>query len=108
MYWAIANWFGVVAEQQFYRLSKTKFFTNPRHRIVKDRCYLLIQALLFGWLINSNLIYLFQIDPSYQIIKRLYTENLGFTLYAHFALYCGVIAINVDFTKRLFIEEKIE
>ena len=96
MWWALFNWLGIIAEQQLYRMTKTDTFLRPQHRYLKDRSLILVKAILFGMLINSNLIYLFQSDTSFQIILRLYTENVLFLFTAHAVLYCGIIAISTN------------
>merc|ERR1712062_430409 len=96
MWWAVTNWLGIITEQQVYRYSISSFHVSSSNRFIKDRLLILTKAIIFGALINTNLIYLFQVDSSYQIISRLYTESILFTLTAHFVLYCGIIAINTN------------
>ena len=50
------------------------------------------------------MIYLFQWEVTLQLVKRLYLENLFFTLYAHFVLYCGVITINTNHVSKIKVE----
>ena len=97
-YWALVNWLGISLERQLYLYSKA-CQTSLQNRLV-----LVLQAVLFGALINSNMIYLFQWEVTLQLVKRLYLENLFFTLYAHFVLYCGVITINTNHVSKIKVE----
>jgi len=94
-YWALVNWAGVSLERQLYIYSKS---TQTR---LQNRIVLSLQAVLFGLLIMSNLIYLFQWEVTLQIVKRLYTESLVFTVHAHVVLYCGVVAINTNHISKI-------
>ena len=89
---------GVLAEVFVYRMSKLNFsFFSKFPNWFRHRFHIFVQSILFGWLINSNLIFLFQHEPAGQIHHRLYFENVYFTTYAHFILYTGVIAISGTF-----------
>lgn len=94
-YWALVNWGGVSLERQLYIYSQ---------RGLHQRIVLVLQAVLFGLLIVSNLIYLFQWEVTLQIVTRLYTESLLFTAYAHVVLYCGVIAVNTNHISKIKVD----
>jgi len=98
-YWALNNWLGVSVERQLYLYSKHTELTWPKSRLI-----LLGQAVLFGLLINSNVIYLFEWEVTLRLVQRLYLENLYFTLYAHLVLYCGVITINTNHISKIKVE----
>ena len=89
-WWAVTNWFGIIIEQNLNRLTGPMIGQSS----LGDRFILVIRAIVFGALINSNLIYLFQSDVTYQIMSRLYLEDPLFCGIAHLVLYCGIIAID--------------
>merc|ERR1711937_355743 len=105
LHWALCNFIGVTAEVLVFKFVKLTFLPTA----LRSRIFIFIQSILFGFLICSNLIFLFQSQATWEIIFRLYFEKIYFTLYAHMVLYSGVISISYLFTaEKTEVREKTD
>ena len=63
--------------------------------------WLVIQSVLFGFLMLANFVFLAGIDVAWITIKRIYGENFILLLYAHIILYVSVYVITTTFKLRV-------
>ena len=104
LHWAACNFFGVISEVLVFKFVKLTCLPQA----LSSRILIFIQSVIFGFLICSNLIFLFQSQAAWEIISRLYFENFYFTIYAHIVLYTGVISISSLFTAENLVREKTD
>lgn len=86
--WGFIQFCGVVAEISVYKFVKMKFLPI----IMRDRTLIFIQGMFFCAVVSSQMIFLFGHARGLQILKRLYFESFGFTLYLHIVCYAGIVA----------------